>query len=274
MFQKTSHFLKYNNAFVFILLAIVLVGGSVFAATDAGQAAIGGRETRVEGVDNTLLLAVDLDKLNLDFKIEKIEQDEKYYYITYTLIDLVKLDNAWQYQLSEKTRKVSKKTRKDLGEYLAEEFKQEYDAKIKKLREEQAKASAAGVEKREEVTEYTGLIGKTLDLAGQIFPGYEPVKKRELPSPDFSVSHQVATEPPGGLKGGRPDNLTSVYNDYVATHPDLFAEPIATSTASTTDSSAPVSGETPLVGDSPLAPSPIEAVPIIQPDIVIPAETD
>jgi len=228
MFTKFINFIKYNNAFVFILLAIVLVGGSAFAATDAGQAAIGQQITSVQGVDNTLLLTANPDALEMNFKIEKIEQDVDYYYVTYTLLDLVKVDNAWQYQLTEKSRKVTKKIRQDLGVYLAEEFKQEHDAIVKDLKAEQAKASIEGEQIREEVTQYTGLIGKTLDVVAAVFPNYEPVKRRELPSPDFtspcpSPSKGEGTTTPSPCQGeGRgevtsiADNLTAVYNSYIA----------------------------------------------------------
>jgi len=231
MFKRFIHFLQYNNLTVIILALVLLLGASAFAATDAGQAAIGGQTTRVEGVDNTLLLAAVPDAMNFDFKIEKIEQDVDYYYVTYTLLNLVKEDNAWQYELQEKNRKVTKSIRQDLGSYLAEEFKQERYALVRDLKEEQAKAIETGEQKREEVTEYTGLIGKTLDVVANIFPEYEPVKKRELPSPDPSAlagtspckgedgSFDPLLDKEGCLKGGvvnsSPDNLTSIYNNYV-----------------------------------------------------------
>lgn len=219
MFKKVIHFIKYNNFTVFIVLAVFLLMSGAFAATPAGQEAIGTKKSHIEGIDNSLLLAVDLEKHNMDFKITKIEQDEKYYYITYSLIDIGLIDNAWQYQLKEKTRKVSLSLKEDLGIYLAGELKEEYEARIRELKEEQIQAQAAGEQKRTELTEYSGLIGQTLNLAAAVFPNYEPVKKIELPSPDINslISGREASSS-SSPEGETADNLTQVYNEYVESH--------------------------------------------------------
>jgi len=78
-------FIKYNNAAVIILAVILLLGGGALAA---GPEAIGQKQTSVQGVDNTALLAADLDNFNMDFKVENILADEKYYYATYSFLDI------------------------------------------------------------------------------------------------------------------------------------------------------------------------------------------
>ncbi|MBU4455701.1 hypothetical protein KJ586_04295 [Patescibacteria group bacterium] len=232
--KKILNFLKYNNLTVLILAAIFLFSAGAFAQTEAGQEAIGQKQTRVEGVDNSLLLDADLDNMDMDFKIEKIESDEEYYYITYTFLDLDKLNGAWQYQLKEKTRKISKKLEKDLGVYLIEELGEEYEARIKELKEEKRRAEEQGEEKRVEITEYSGLIGRSLDLAAKVFPGYEAVKEREIASPEL-IDRTNMTNPPnppyeGGqsppnppYEGGQADNLTGVYEEYIMTHTEEVA---------------------------------------------------
>ncbi|MEA3463706.1 MAG: thrombospondin type 3 repeat-containing protein [Patescibacteria group bacterium] len=194
MLKKTIHFIKYHNAAVIILAAALIMGASVFAS-ETGRDAIGKKQTSRQGIDNTLLLSADLDNMNMDFKIENITQDAKMYYITYTFLDLDKSHNAWQYLLKENTRKVSLKLKKDLGIYIAEELKEEYDARIKYLKQAKAGALENGEETRIEITEYSGLIGKTLDLAGKAFSGYEPVKKRKIPSPTLSQLTNLANRP-------------------------------------------------------------------------------
>lgn len=218
--RKILDFIKYNNAMVLILAAIFLFFAGAFAQTEAGQEAIGRKETRIEGVDNTLLMAADLDKMEMDFKIEKVEEDDKMYYATYTFLDLDKINNAWQYQLKEKTRKVSKKLEGDLGEYLLKEFHQQYEARVKDLKEEKVKAEKNGEEKRIEITEYSGLVGKTLDLAARVIPGYEPVKTEVLASPE-AVDKTYRINPPTPACAGeqnKTDNLTDVYNNYIEAH--------------------------------------------------------
>ncbi len=110
-------------------------------------------------------------------------------------------------------RKVSKKLKEDLGEYLAKELSEENEARIKDLKAAQAKARETGEEKRVEVVQYSGLIGQTLELAGKVFPGYEAVKKRVLPSP--SVPPNILAAAKNETSGGA-DNLTDIYNDYVS----------------------------------------------------------
>jgi hypothetical protein len=214
--NKIIHFIKYNNFTILIILAIFLLGSGVFAQTETGQALIGEQETTVEGVDNTLLLTVDLATHNMDFKIEKIEEDAKYFYVTYTYLDIDIVNNAWQYDLKEKVRKISKRSGEDVAVYMAEEFKEIYDTRLQELLAEQIEAQATGEEKRVEVTAYSGLIGKTLDLAGQVFPGYEPVQTTELPSPEtFALPGQEGEE---NSTVSPADNLTSVYQKYMDAH--------------------------------------------------------
>jgi hypothetical protein len=164
------------------------------------------------------LLEADLENLQMDYNIENIEQDEKYYYVTYTFINLEKIDQVWQYQMREKKRKVSKKLRMDLGKYLAEELKEEYQARIKTLREEQELAQTEGETQITEVEEYSGLIGKTLGMAANVFVGYEPVKRRKLPSPSVPILLTMSRDSVDDsyVYENIDDDLEDVYADYVA----------------------------------------------------------
>lgn len=225
MLKKAVNFIKYNNLTVLILLGLFLAGSSVLAQTDTGQAVIGEKQVSYQGIDNTLLLQADLDNLDMDFKIEEITQDEKYYYVTYTFINLEPINNAWQYQLREKKRKISRKLKTDLGKYLAKQLKQEYDQRIKELKEAKKSSDIQGVTQVIEVQEYTGLIGKTLEIAGNIFPGYEPVKKIALPSPSLPsllINNRENVGISTQVNIGASEDLTDVYNEYIGENdPDL-----------------------------------------------------
>ncbi len=219
MFNKIIHFLKYNNATIIILAIVLIIGGGALAA---GPENIGQKQSSIQGIDNTLLLSVDLSKFNMDFKIENIEQDEKYYYVVYNYLDIVIIDNAWQYQLNQRTQKISKKIKQDIGEYMAKFLAKHYESRIRELKEEKIKAQTQGETKRVEVTEYSGLVGITLDLAATVFPGYDPIVKKELPTPEnFDLPENNSNLP----IDNSADNLTQIYNDYVNSHPDLFNEP-------------------------------------------------
>jgi hypothetical protein len=228
MLDKISHFLKYNNATVIILAVILILGGGALAA---GPEAVGQKQTRVEGVDNSLLLSADLEKFSMDFKIKSIQADEQYYYVIYSFLDLAVVDNSWQYLLSERTRKISKKIKEDLGVYLAKFLAKHYEARLRELRAEQDRAKSVGEQKRIEVTEYSGLLGRTLDLAAKVFPGYEAVKRVELPAPDLTpppplLIRRGGSEATGEAEAGTVasanqggvDNLTKIYDDYLASH--------------------------------------------------------
>ena len=219
MFNKLLNFIKYNNAAVIVAIIIFIIGTGALAS-ETGRAAVGQKQTTIEGVDNALLLAADLDNLDLEYKIEKIEADSRLYYITYTYIDLIKKENVWQYQLQEKVRKVSRRLDEDLGEYLAEELSEEYQAKINDLKKAQVEAREAGQENRVEITEYSGLIGKALNAASKVFPNYNPVKKTVLPSPVSVESLKnlagSGKSEPLRVDSSGPDDLAQVYLDYVA----------------------------------------------------------
>ena len=105
-------FIKYNNATVLILLAIFILSAGVMAASPEKTGNIIGHKTnRIEGIDTSRLCSADLSEngLAMDFTIKQIQEDEKYYYVDYTFIDLDIVNNVWQNVLKEKTRKVSKK---------------------------------------------------------------------------------------------------------------------------------------------------------------------
>jgi len=246
MFSKILHFLKYNNATVLAIALVFVLGTGVFAAEN--PQALGQQQTSVQGVDNTLLLSADLDSLNMDFKIGNIQEDDRYYYVNYTFLDLDILNNAWQYQVKEKNWKISKKLKKDLGLYLAGKFSDMRAGRIDELKDKQAQARLNGATNRIQVTEYSGLIGKVLDTAANIFPGYVAVQKQDLPSP-------VLPPELGQNNTSPPDNLTNVYLNYVNSHPDQVnslgsvasssppapdtsATSTASGTASTTDQTA------------------------------------
>jgi len=216
MFDKFIHFIKYNNFTVLIFVFLFILGTGVFAS-ETGREIIGKKQEKIQGIDNSLLLEVDLDQFDMEFKIETIEEDEEKYYVTYTFLDLVTIDNAWQYQLREKSREISKKIKENLGVYLIEELKEEQEARIKDLKEEQGKAKNDGPQKRFFVKEYSGLIGEVLDITSKVFTEYEAVKKEELESP-------VPLEDLNKLKKGNErkavsngsDDLTEIYKDYIS----------------------------------------------------------
>jgi hypothetical protein len=207
-FSRFITFIKYNNFAIILIMIVFVVGSSVLAAPLA-------KTTRVEGVDNTLLISTDLDKMLFNYKVEKIESDDIYYYVTYTHNNLTLLDGVWQEINQEDTLKVTKSSLdEDLGVYLARQLSEEQMSRLAELKTQKEKALVTGPEKRVEVTEYSGLIGKALNSAGTMFPGYEPIVEIESPSPepvDLAVG-EASTN----------DSIVNTYQTYIAEHQDLF----------------------------------------------------
>jgi len=239
------HFVQYNNAFLIILVVCVLAFGSLsFASEEVRDATIGGKTVYAEGTDNTLLLEQDFDKFNMDFKITGIVEDEESYVVNYSYVDfdltsplpgsegeVVSTGSegvAWQFTEKQGARKIDKPFRQDLGLYLAGQLRQEASARIKELKRLQREEREKGLTKIVQVTEYSGLIGKILDLSTAVFPGYEPVKKVELETP--LMDEQIVQR--AGSSGA--DNLANVYNNWIEEHPSAVADLNAGETAATT----------------------------------------
>jgi hypothetical protein len=245
-------FIQYNNAFLVVLVVCVLAFGSLtFASEEVRDATIGGKTVYAEGTDNTLLLAQDFDKFNMGFKITGILEDDEQYIVSYSYIDFdlissASTDNnaitsgaAWQFAERQGARTISKPFRQDLGLYLAEQLRQEANARIKELKNLQKEEREKGETKIVQITEYSGLIGKVLDLSSAVFSGYEPVKKVELPTPE--VNEQMAQR--AGSFGA--DNLVNVYNEWIDSNPNLAQNLNTNETATTTTETEEKSNEEP-----------------------------
>ncbi len=217
MLNNFINFLKYNNAAILIVIAIFAAGASAMAS-ETGRNIIGRKESRLSGIDNKLLLDADLDRLDPDFRITDISQTDGRYSVTYTFIDLFKGSTAWEYRMNERKMSVPSSIDEDLGDYIARELKELETSRINELKKEQRAARATGEEKAVEMTSYGGLIGKTLDLAGRVFKGYEPVIRKELPSPVVPAAFRMLKENRVATttNPSTADNLAGVYAEYIS----------------------------------------------------------
>jgi len=227
-------FIKYNNAFLIVLAAgVIAFSGLALASEEVRDNTIGGKQVYAEGVDNTLLLEQNFDEFKMDYKITGITEDEESYVVTYSYVDFnlsssdigsrtprgesdSQTGSVWQFIEKQGARKINKPFRQDLGVYLAEQLSQEAKARLKELKKLQKEEQEKGETKIVQVTKYSGLIGKVLDLSGEVFPGYEPIKKIELATPEAeeSVLRRASS-------GG--DNLNNVYSEWVEEHPEEVA---------------------------------------------------
>ena len=184
MLKKIAKFIKYNTlAAVIIAIAFVAVA-SAMADEETRNKVIGEEIVEKSGVDNTALLAADLDNFDMEMKITGAMEDppeieDGNYYIDYQYKTLAIKDNVWQEVLVKKQMVVSKKSLagRDLGLYVKEELGEIIDYQLAYLKKVQDSEAEKGRTVVLETTEYTGLIGMVLDTKTKELPGYEPVVK-------------------------------------------------------------------------------------------------
>jgi hypothetical protein len=193
MYQKIINFIKYHNAFT-IGFMIVFIGFSVSLAVspEMRENFISSQEV-VRSVDNSYILAVDLDNFNFGLQITGITESADNYYITYTYKTIVIQDYVWQVVDREKTLTVSKAVLggKDLGLHVAEELGELINFELSFLKEVQQLEREKGLTQKIVATHYSGLIGRFLEPKEKVFPGYTPVVQEIEPV----VSEPVVSEP-------------------------------------------------------------------------------
>ena len=223
MLKKIIHFIKYHNAFTIGLILVFVASGVIFASDTVREATIGKAVVEKAGIDNTALLAADLDNFDFWVTITGVTEDEKNYYVGYTYKTLGIRDNVWQPVSRQETLEVSKSALagRDLGLYVTEELGEVVDSELAYLKEVQQKQQEIGVMLVQETTKYTGLIGLVLNAKTRELPGYEPVvKPPELPvivydEPESVIADSNPTagevEPPDidTIIDAHPDGLTT-----------------------------------------------------------------
>ena len=224
MLKKIKQFIKSSDrkfsyttmAAVIIAVAFIAVA-SVMAANEDVKKIIGEEIVEKSGVDNTVLLATDLENFDLKMEItgamedsESFEDSESgksgNYYISYQYNTLAIKDNVWQEVLRQEKMTVSKASLdgRDLGLYLMEELGEVIDYQLAFLKEVQEKEEEKGVTVVLEKTEYTGLIGLVFNTKTKELPGYEPVVKPPVAEENISTDDDEIPPAPF-VKGGDDD---------------------------------------------------------------------
>ena len=180
--KNIINFIKYHNAFTIILGLVLLATASVFANEDARNTVIGEKVEIQQGIDNSQLLAADLNNFDLTLKITNLSEDEDNYYVNYTYQTLGIRDNVWQPVAEEKTLTVSKNAlgNEDLGLYVQKELSEAVAYQLDFLKRVQADESQIGMTKMTASVDYTGLIGVVLDIKNKILSGYTPMITKEV----------------------------------------------------------------------------------------------
>lgn len=183
------NFIKYNNAFTFIVVLSFIAMSSTFAASpelrkDVAEAIISQKE-KVLSLDNSKLLAQDFEKFDFKLQIKEIKENSENYYVKYSFRTFVIKDYVWQEDDAEKILSVSKSflANKDLGLYTAQELGEVVDYNLSYLKETQEIEKKKGETNKVIAIEYGGLIGRFFDPEEKEFPGYQPVvEEKKIPA--------------------------------------------------------------------------------------------
>jgi hypothetical protein len=193
--NKITHFVKYHNGFVVGLMLALFGGAAIFAADPGAREAVLGKEIVSQtGVDNSAILAADLDDFDFEIKINEVAEDENNYYVDYSFRTLEIQDNIWQEAQRRSSMTIDKLSLagKDLGLYVQEQLVQVAQNEQNYLKQVQAAETKKGPTQIARAAEYTGLIGLVLDAKNAILPGYDPVVK---PAPaELTVASPDAPE--------------------------------------------------------------------------------
>lgn len=172
IYQKILHFIKYHNL-VSILFTLVFVGFSLsLAGSPEMREAIYSKREKEVGVDNTLLLATNIETWDFQPQILDIEEDEENYYVSYKFKTLGVKENVWQEIWRENLLSFQKVVlgNRDLADYISEEIGEVILHEYQLLKDSQKIAQKEGKSQRVKVVEYSGLIGKVLNLEPKIEP--------------------------------------------------------------------------------------------------------
>ncbi|MBC7073818.1 hypothetical protein H5T58_00270 [Candidatus Parcubacteria bacterium] len=201
MYRKILNFLKYHNLTP-IIFTIVFVGFSLsMAASPQIRDAVYKKIEREVGIDNTLLLATNIDEFKFDPQILSIEEDEENYYVTYRFKTLGVVDNVWQETFKENLLKFPKVVlgQRDLADYVTEEIGEVILHEYNLLKDSQKIAKSQGPQQRAKVIEYSGLIGKVLNLEPKVIlekPKVEIAQIETLPKESALPEKTESTSSP------------------------------------------------------------------------------
>lgn len=177
MYEKVVAFVKYNNAFTFIVASVFFGGGVTFAANPEVREAIYSSQETVIVADNGAILAVDLEHFDFNLKIDAVTEDENKYYAAYSYRTFAVEDGVWREREIKKILTANKEALdgSDFGLYVARELTENINYELSYLKRVKKSEEGKGESQKVVTVEYSGLIGKFLDPKEMTIEGYDPV---------------------------------------------------------------------------------------------------
>lgn len=175
MFMKNiAHFLTYNNA-VPIFFGILFLGTTAtFAASPEAREAVFAEHVAVQSVDNSYIVALDVDTFPFAVHITDITEDADTIYVTYTLDTVDVVSAVWQGVTVPRVLAVSKALlgNGDLAAYVENELTQVVAHEKNRLKETQKFERAIGTSPKVVATVYAGLVGRFFEPKEERIPQY------------------------------------------------------------------------------------------------------
>ncbi|MDO8482481.1 MAG: hypothetical protein Q7S86_01520 [bacterium] len=235
------HFVKYNNTFV-IILGLLFLSTGAFASEKVRDAVIGQRIEEKSGVDNSAILATDLDSFKQNIAIKDVTESEENYFVTYDFNTMDIADNSWKPINKAGSFKVSKASLggADLGLYVQKQLAEVMDSQTVYLKKVQERELSLGRTQITETVTYTGLKGLVFDSETNKLEGYEPVVKT-VEREDVPYIAPVVVSNPAPVADAQTPTPPLVL--ATPTSVIIFSSPenssLASSTATTTTTTAP-----------------------------------
>ena len=222
MLKKIINFIKYSNVFTIAAIVVfVVIATAVASNDDIKNRVLGEKIVTESGIDNSALLAADLENFDLEMKILDVKEDEDNYYLVYQFQTLGIRENIWQTVLRQKELEISKKALagQDLGLYAAEELGEVIDYELAYLKEVQENENKKGDNRIVQETKYEGLLGLIISTkTKELPPEYELVVKppviEEIPPAPFDKGGDDGSTQENGTNGGDDQNSGEIDIPY------------------------------------------------------------
>ena len=181
--ESIGHFLKYNNTVPIVLGILFLSTSATMAASPAVRDSVYSAETTVRSVDNSYVVALDVEDYPFAMRVVSILEDDEYLYVEYEFDTVDVADYVWQDVTRVQKLTVSKALlqNQDFKSYVESELAQVLGNEIAHLTEVKASESRKGMSEKVVATEYSGLVGKFIEPSEERVPQYVSVVDKNDP---------------------------------------------------------------------------------------------
>ena len=169
-----GNFIKYNNTVPIVLGFLFLSTSGALAASPEVRDSVYSSSSSVKSVDNSYLLAVNVQGFPFSVTITDVKEDTDTYYVSYKLHTIDLVDSVWKPVDKPAVLTVTKDALRgeNLGTYASEQLAQVRDGERQRFTTAQGIERKKGGTQKVIATEYHGLVGGFLGPREDAIPGY------------------------------------------------------------------------------------------------------